>query len=1413
MPEDKDLFDEAFGGDSKKKRAEEKPVRAIGAKKEALEGEKPVRVIGAEKEPLEEAPEEAMEREEDNPEEDVPNPEEEVPEEDPSDEEDATASSAAAPNKLKRAKKQKKPGIRMVNPAKEPVLREKIKKIVVAKAVKAAEKELVPPDRELGTKEVGVKEGEKASEAAEQEKPKVSLIKPELSFLKDDGKAFIGRKKSVFQKYGDQAALFIGKVAEQDLNNTDICLDSLNPHVVFVCGARGSGKCLHGDTLIALNDGRLLPIKELKETNAKVLALDHGLKITDAEKIAFSERKANKLLRIALRSGKSIKLTPEHPLLTVNGWMQANELEVGSRIATPRILGAFGKNIMGECEVKLLAYLIAEGHLGNQFVLFSNSDKIIMEDFKRAVNEFDAGLDIRSHGDDCIRIVQKKKKIDLSHVVRNEKGQFTSRGFVVAQKSSLMHFFESVGLYSKLSKEKFIPKEVMQLEKIQLALFLNRLFSCDGSIYRINKGKTWGACYASSSAEIARQVQHLLLRFGINATLREKKVKCNNKQFDSYEVVLYGENVLRFISEIGFFGEKQLKEEKAIEEALRVRRNPNIDTIPKEIWGQYKPKNWKATARALGYAAKSFHSTVNYAPSRNKLLKIALVDENKGAKMLAQSDIFWDEITEMEEIIGETMVYDIEVPSVHNFVANDIIVHNSYVLGVIAEELAVNNKNVGVIVVDPVGVFWGMRYPNREKRELEALAKWEMLPQGLENLKVFIPEGAAGQVPKSTYDDTFSIPPALLTVEDWCLTFGIERFSPSGLLMEKGLQKVKEGYTSKDGKNVKGKRDNFSLEDLIECLQTDEELNSGERGYKGDSIRALSSRFDAAENWGIFDDKGTPLAELSNEGQLTVIDTSFLEDNVSALVIGLLARRILAARKVSTRRESAKQFSKDESMDHLLEFGIPPTWLFIDEAHTLIPSGNVVTPASSALIEYVKQGRQPGCSLVFATQQPSAINTKVLSQLDIVISHKLVFDDDVKAVYKRIPTLVPKAYRKNTFIKTLPVGVALVGDRREETTRSFVMKIRPRMSQHEGREAETVERNLKLDDDKVRLLALQLAKNKLDRVGSLETGMIDQVVKTLNSKYKSKVKLSDVLKALEEEGAIIDEENSTVSMPGEVQEEALAEELVGEAEKEVEKEAKAVFPEETIELLAFPANVSGEKARVLFNKKRKRRVLGLFGSEEAIENIQLRYLPVYRVEFNAFDSKQTFRKGEAYINSVTREFIHFDEKRKQFVESRGLNFVNDLSKNEINVLMLLERKREFPAIVRDSKESSTVVRRILQSLQEKGFVAREKVKGMDFYSRSRPIELPFVPLHPLLGSMNRLPVLNIEAMSLMREGLESEKVPKMLGKLWKNVVVKRIELVYLPVYETFMRKKDGKVRKAFIEAVTGKGINLGQRAA
>jgi intein/homing endonuclease len=1259
---------------------------------------------------------------------------------------------------------------------------------------------------------------EEEEEATAEDKS--GKIMPSLEFLMTkNNKAFIGRKKSVLGKYGEEAGLFVGRVNEKEKEDTDVLLDGLNPHVVFVCGARGSGKCLTGDTLITLNTGEVIPIKELENHPGEIFALNNNLKITPSSRTGFYKRTVNKTMEIILQSGKKIELTPEHPLLTVNGWKPAEEFTKGERIATPRILPAFGTLKMKEIDVKLLAYFIAEGHLDNQFVLFSNMNDKINGEFKECISQFDPNLRIEMHSKKgCFRVAQIKKKVDTSHLVRDKTtGRFTKEGYILMEHSSIRKWLENIGLYGKLAADKFIPKEVMMLEKEQLTTFLNRLFSCDGTIYRINKGTNWSVSIGFSSKKLTQQVQHLLLRYGILSTFRNKINKQHGRDIPSYELVVYGENVIKYIQEIGFFGYKEEKATIAICEMITKKRNPNLDTIPKEIWNMFPVSNWKKMARELGYAPQSFHNTKNYSPTREKLLKMAQIECNAGIEMLAQSDIYWDTIKEIKEINTETEVYDITVPELHNFVANEIIVHNSYVLGVIAEELALKNKNVGIVVVDPIGVFWSMKHPNKEEKELEALTKWGMLPRGLDNIKVFIPVGMKDSVPKSTYDAVFSIQPALLTAEDWCLTFGIDRFSPTGLLMEKGIAKVKAGYTTIEGKEIRGKQNTFSLEDLIRCFENDAELNDKERGYKSDSIRALASRFDAAKHWGIFDDKGTSLGLISRAGQMTILDTSFLEDNVGALVIGIISRRLLAARKLGTRREAAGKFD-DVGVEEVTELNIPPTWLFIDEAHTLIPAGNQKTPASNALVEYVKQGRRPGCSLVFATQQPSAIDSKVLSQLDVIMAHKLVFDDDIKSIYKRTPAIVPHQYKKANFIKTMPVGIALTGDRSETTSRAFVMAIRPRMSQHEGRDAETTEVKHELEQNQVELLAVNIVLRQLEKDPSIRMDSIKETLDTLNNTYKKSVELAVILELLKKKGVNVKPdavfaagaEEELLAEKEEFEEDTYGQKMtkgkakLGEGLEEFEEEIKGF--DEKVELTALQAMINEQRARQLISGNISKKFL--FVNEEFVDRVNLKYSVIYKVRYKYFSHKDSFHSGEAYINSLTGEFIHDD--RGALRESKGLLKLLELSESETIVLKLVaEKKRNTKDVATFMKMEEGNAKRILDGLVKKNYLAIIEQNGKAIYAPSNKLEmdLPPSPIHDMLPSIGKRPITEIATAALISPNLHEKEVPELLKKLWGNVVVKEITHLFLPVWEGTLKKKTGEERTILIDAINGNKIN------
>src|SRR3989344_966670 len=850
----------------------------------------------------------------------------------------------------------------------------------------------------------------------------------------------IGRSKQDVEKYGLQGTVLIGKqyvkMGQTTSLSNPVYMDVAGAHVVFVVGKRGGGKCLHGDSLITLNDGSVAKIKDLENNDNEIFTLDDNLKIKNGEKSNFFKRPTNKLIEIGLRSGRVIKLTPEHPLLTVKGWVPAEELGFGSRIATPRKVEAFGENSMPEHEIKLLSYLIAEGHLGNRFVLFSNMDGKILQEFKQSVSYLDSNLRVDLHSKKCCYRVSQIKKVIKEHSKRDALGRFNI-GPKFAH-SSIRNWVEQFGLYNKSSLTKFIPKEVFQLPKCRLSLFLNRLFSCDGTIYK--KSGQWFVSYCSSSTEMIYQVQHLLLRFGILSKIRNKNIKLNGKIFYSHELEIYGENVNQYLQEIGFYGKKEENARIALLESVKIVRNPNVDTIPKEIWEMYHPENWAEVGRKVGYAhPKALRESQFYAPSRQKLLQIALADESELLKKFASSDIFWDEIVAMKLLEGEFEVYDLTVPETHNFVANDIIVHNSYTMGAIAEGLTELpeeiKQNLSILLIDTMGIYWTMKYPNFQDAEL--LKNWNLESKGLD-VKIYTPSGFYYKYKEEGIptDFPFSIRPIDVAPEDWCTAFSLHPNSAEGVLITKTIQEL----------NRKGK--SYSIEELIEAVKEDQESDKVIKSV-------VINQFEKAQGWEIFSEEGTPLKDLVAGGQVTVLDVSTYATmasgwEIKALVTGLICRTLFNQRMLARKTEEFK--TVDAAMHYFTKeveekMQEPLVWIALDEAHELLPREGK-TAATDALITILREGRQPGISLILASQQPAKIHTDVMTQADVVIAHRLTARIDVEALGQLMQSYMRKGLDAELDMLPRVKGAAVIFDDANE--RLFPVQMRPRFTWHGG---------------------------------------------------------------------------------------------------------------------------------------------------------------------------------------------------------------------------------------------------------------------------------------------------------------------------------------------------------------------------
>lgn len=172
------------------------------------------------------------------------------------------------------------------------------------------------------------------------------------------------------------------------------------------------------------------------------------------------------------------------------------------------------------------------------------------------------------------------------------------------------------------SPGKRIPDGVFRARRGVIAEFLRVLFSGDGYVYLGNKDRRTPCVivgYSSASLELIDGVRHLLSRFGIGCRTGVKSTPC----LPSYWLdIRRKSDQAKFWREIGF------------------------------VHGSYKDLFYKQTAKK--YAPPILPRAAELAPTWTTPDPVVSVSRD-----------------------GEAPVYDIEVPKLHNFIANGLVVHNS----------------------------------------------------------------------------------------------------------------------------------------------------------------------------------------------------------------------------------------------------------------------------------------------------------------------------------------------------------------------------------------------------------------------------------------------------------------------------------------------------------------------------------------------------------------------------------------------------------------------------------------------------------------------------------------------------------------------------------------------------------------
>jgi replicative DNA helicase len=448
-------------------------------------------------------------------------------------------------------------------------------------------------------------------------------------------------------------------------------VESRQSKVPQLSDLRESG-CLTGDTMVYLPDeGIYRPIEQLVgQKGFRVLALNQETWKLEPRPVANTFATGCKpAYKLTTKLGRMVRATANHQFLTIQGWKRLDELTKEERIALPRQLPGPTKPTMSLDELALLGHLIGDGcTLPGHAIQYTTNDTTLADVV--------ADLALKVFGDAVVPRIQKER--DWYQV-------YLSAGYHLTHGTCnpITDWLKMLGVFGLRSYEKWIPDKVFAQPAASIAHFLRHLWSTDGCVH-LSQGQKHcvNIYYATSSNQLARQVHSLLLRLGINAKLVRRPQ--GSKGRDQYHIIVSGKaDIELFLELVGGLGINKVLHHNAIVEFLSLRTaNTNRDIIPHDIWQlfavpalQVAGMTTRQMQAALGNA---YCGTSIYKQnlSRERASKLAQIVENEELTKLASSDVYWDEIVAIEPD-GETEVYDLTVNLHHNFVAGNILVHNS----------------------------------------------------------------------------------------------------------------------------------------------------------------------------------------------------------------------------------------------------------------------------------------------------------------------------------------------------------------------------------------------------------------------------------------------------------------------------------------------------------------------------------------------------------------------------------------------------------------------------------------------------------------------------------------------------------------------------------------------------------------
>lgn len=453
--------------------------------------------------------------------------------------------------------------------------------------------------------------------------------------------------------------------------------DSLHPSIVLNT-SRQISKCNLSSFQLRTSDGHLKRVDELIPGESILSFNEDNQKVVLNKVKHVNDNGKKPIYHIKTRTGRDLKLTGEHPLWTLNPkWTEAKDLAVGDLIGLSKNNSAIcpTEKTVPDHEYQILSYLLMEGGISGRSVGFTNESIENIEDFSRAIENFNSNLELR----------EKPSK----------PGQFSVVNKCRPVRNTMKKWLTGLALMGKKSDTKFFPSLFFKLTKEQILDAMRIIWNTDGYIGLTKKGFP-NIGIGLISKDLIYGIQELLLRIGIHSSISINDPKIyvgTNKRV--YVLRIEGaESRKAFYNSIKTFKLKAYKQTFENNNRLVVPKKalqPLLNGLKKDFGGKHKNSLY----------SKSLSWTLGYDISYTKLKKLNDSLKNSHIQTILEADIIYDKIISIE-ILPDQSTTSIEMESPHNtFLVNDIITHNSTTLANIMIANSILYKGFRTLYISP----------------------------------------------------------------------------------------------------------------------------------------------------------------------------------------------------------------------------------------------------------------------------------------------------------------------------------------------------------------------------------------------------------------------------------------------------------------------------------------------------------------------------------------------------------------------------------------------------------------------------------------------------------------------------------------------------------------------------------------